>query len=61
MTVVAAFLLPGSPLPYVRRDNPPWGALADALDRAGQSLAAAQPDTLLVYSTQWKAIAFKPL
>ena len=56
MSVVAAFLVPGSPLPYVRRDNPPWGALADAMDKAGESLAAAQPDTLVVYSTQWIAV-----
>lgn len=56
MSVVAAFLVPGSPLPYVRRDNPPWGALADALDGTGQALAAAQPDTLVVYSTQWIAV-----
>jgi 2-aminophenol/2-amino-5-chlorophenol 1,6-dioxygenase alpha subunit len=56
MSVVAAFLVPGSPLPYVRRDNPPWGALADAMDKAGEALAAAQPDTLVVYSTQWIAV-----
>ena len=56
MAVVAAFLVPGSPLPYVRRDNPPWGALADAMDRAGEALDAAQPDTLVVYSTQWIAV-----
>ena len=56
MTVVAAFLVPGSPLPYVRRDNPPWGGLADAMDKAGKSLDAAQPDTLVVYSTQWIAV-----
>lgn len=56
MTVVAAFLVPGSPLPQVRRDNPPWGALADAMDAAGQALAEAAPDTIIVYSTQWIAV-----
>lgn len=56
MTVVAAFRVPGSPLPYVRRDNPPWGALADAMEKAGKALNAAQPDTLVVYSTQWIAV-----
>lgn len=56
MSVVAGFLVPGSPLPYVRRDNPPWGALADALVAAGAALARIAPDTLVVYSTQWLAV-----
>ncbi|MFT5350217.1 MAG: 2-aminophenol/2-amino-5-chlorophenol 1,6-dioxygenase alpha subunit, partial [Gammaproteobacteria bacterium] len=56
MTVVSAFLLPGSPLPYVQRDNPPWGKLADAMDEAGKALAASSPDTIVVYSTQWIAV-----
>ena len=54
--LVAAFLLPGSPLPFVQRDNRPWGRLADAMDRAAASLDAAAPDTLVVYSTQWLAV-----
>lgn len=56
MSVVAALLVPGSPLPYVRRDNPPWGALAGAMEAAGAALVAAAPDTLVVYSTQWLAV-----
>ena len=56
MTVAAAFLLPGSPLPYVRPDNPPWGALASAMRAAGDSLTAANVDTIAVYSTQWIAV-----
>ena len=56
MTVVAALLVPGSPLPQVARHNPPWGALADALDAAGSALAQAAPETLVIYSTQWLAV-----
>ena len=56
MTVVSAFLIPGSPLPYVQRDNPPWGALALAMEKAGDALAQSNPDTLVVYSTQWIAV-----
>ncbi len=56
MTIVAALLVPGSPLPQVARNNPPWGALADALDTAGKALALAAPDTLVIYSTQWLAV-----
>jgi 2-aminophenol/2-amino-5-chlorophenol 1,6-dioxygenase alpha subunit len=55
-TVVAAFLLPGSPLPMVQGDNPPWGRLAQAMTAAGKSLVAAKPDTMVVYSTQWIAV-----
>lgn len=56
MSIVAAFLLPGSPLPYVQRDNPPWGAMADAMDTARAALAASKPDTIAIYSTQWLAV-----
>ena len=54
--VVAAFLAPGSPLPYVRRDNPPWGNLATAMEQAGRVLDASGADTIVVYSTQWIAV-----
>lgn len=54
--VVAAFLVPGSPLPCVRRDNPPWGRLAAAMECAGRALETAGADTLVVYSTQWIAV-----
>lgn len=56
MTVVSAFLVPGSPLPYMRPDNPPWGQIADAMGEAGALLAASKPDTVLIYSTQWFAV-----
>jgi 2-aminophenol/2-amino-5-chlorophenol 1,6-dioxygenase alpha subunit len=56
MAIVAAFLVPGSPLPYVKRDNPSWGSLAEAMEAAGEALAAAKPDTIVVYSTQWIAV-----
>ena len=56
MSVVSAFLIPGSPLPYVQRDNPPWGAMADALDKAGAALADSEPDVIAIYSTQWIAV-----
>lgn len=56
MSIVSAFLVPGSPLPYVCRDNPPWGAMAQALETAGKALLASGPDTIVVYSTQWVAV-----
>lgn len=56
MAVVSAFMVPGSPLPYVQPENPPWGELAKAMTTAGKSLAASGPDTIVVYSTQWIAV-----
>ncbi len=56
MAVVSAFLVPGSPLPYVKRDNPPWGNIATGLERAGAALMQSKPDVILLYSTQWIAV-----
>lgn len=54
--VVSAFLVPGSPLPLLQRDNPPWKALADGYDAARRALAASKPDVIVLYSTQWFAV-----
>ena len=56
MPVVAAFLVPGSPLPMLKPDNVPWGRVAAGYQRAGRALAAAHPDVILMYSTQWLAV-----
>ena len=56
MGVVSAFLIPGSPLPYFQDHNPPWNAMADALSAAGSALESANPDSIIVYSTQWIAV-----
>lgn len=56
MPIVSAFLVPGSPLPLLRGDNPPWAGLADAARAAGSALAESRPDVLLIYSTQWIAV-----
>ena len=56
MTVAAAFLVPGSPLPFLKGDNPPWAAIAAGFTKAGRAIAAARPDAILVYSTQWMAV-----
>ena len=54
--VVAAFLVPGNPLPCLKPDNPPWQAVAAGFAQAREALDRARPDTLLVYSTQWVAV-----
>lgn len=56
MAVVSAFLIPGSPLPLLKRDALGWGRLASAMQRAGRALEASRPDAVLVYSTQWLAV-----
>nr|ABC41268.1 2-amino-5-chlorophenol 1,6-dioxygenase alpha subunit [Pseudomonas putida] len=56
MTVVSAFLVPGTPLPQLKPEVPSWGQLAAATERAGKALAASRPDVVLVYSTQWLAV-----
>ncbi len=56
MPAVAAFLVPGSPLPRLKPENIPWGRIAAGYQRAGRSLAAARPDVVLLYSTQWLAV-----
>jgi 2-aminophenol/2-amino-5-chlorophenol 1,6-dioxygenase alpha subunit len=56
MPVVAAFLVPGSPLPMLKPQNVPWGRIAAGYQRAGRALAAAHPDVILLYSTQWFAV-----
>ena len=54
--VVSAFLVPGSPLPYLKPDNPPWQPIAAGFEQARAALDRSRPDTLLVYSTQWMAV-----
>lgn len=56
MAVVSAFLIPGSPLPYVQQENPAWRSFAEAMNRASMALAHSDPDTIVVYSTQWIAV-----
>ena len=52
MGAVGAFLIPGSPLPLLRGDAPPYRPLRAALDTLAGRLADSRPDVLLVYSTR---------
>ncbi|MEQ8699452.1 MAG: hypothetical protein RLT05_23210, partial [Bauldia litoralis] len=54
--IVAAFLVPGSPLPLLRPETSTWKPLVDGYRAAAASLAAAKPDVILLYSTQWMAV-----
>ncbi|MCU0869725.1 MAG: hypothetical protein MUF30_09010, partial [Burkholderiales bacterium] len=54
--VVAAFIVPGSPLPLLVPDNPAWKPVVDGYATARAALAAARPDVIVLYSTQWVAV-----
>ncbi|MCD1648639.1 tRNA U-34 5-methylaminomethyl-2-thiouridine biosynthesis protein [Marinobacter adhaerens] len=56
MTIVSAFLVPGSPLPQLRPDAPNWQQFQTAMTQAGEALKASRPDVVLIYSTQWFAV-----
>ncbi len=56
MTIVSAFLVPGSPLPQLRPDIEPWGLIAEGMAKAGKALADSKPDCVLAFSTQWFAV-----
>jgi 2-aminophenol/2-amino-5-chlorophenol 1,6-dioxygenase alpha subunit len=56
MTIVSAFLVPGSPLPQLRGDVPGWHQFQLAMQQAGAALRDSRPDVVLVYSTQWFAV-----
>ena len=54
--VVAAFIVPGHPLPLLEPENPPWSGLVTGMREAGKALQDARPDVILIYSTQWIAV-----
>ena len=56
MSIVSAFIVPGSPLPELRSDVPGWHQFKQAMRQAGTALKASKPDVVLVYSTQWFAV-----
>lgn len=56
MTIVSAFLVPGSPLPHLRPDVDSWRQFKVAMENVGEKLRASKPDVVLIYSTQWFAV-----
>lgn len=56
MPAVAALLVPGTPLPLLRPEEPPYRELRAGFDAAARALADTRPDVLLVYSTGWIAV-----
>jgi len=54
--VIAAYLLPASPLLSLKRDEPRYAELVEAMGKVGRDLDRLRPDTLVVYSTRWYAV-----
>jgi branched-chain amino acid transport system permease protein len=54
--VVAAYLVPGNPLPMLVPDNPPWTPLVAGYRSLRAALENSGADTILLYSTQWMAV-----
>ncbi len=54
--VVAAYLVPGSPLLTLRRDIPAYAELLAGMAQVAREIEDLQPDTLIVYSTRWLAV-----
>lgn len=54
--VVAAWLVPGSPLPMLRPDADGWAQFREGYQDAARIIDRARPDVILVYSTQWMAV-----
>jgi 2-aminophenol/2-amino-5-chlorophenol 1,6-dioxygenase alpha subunit len=57
MSLLAAFLVPGLPHPYLIPDaNPGYRRLRDAYGQVRAEVQRLKPDLLLLYSTQWLSV-----
>lgn len=54
--VVGAYLVSGSPLLALARQEPAYEALRRGYARLARDLEELQPDTLVIYSTRWYAV-----
>ena len=54
--IVGAYLLTGSPLLALARQEPGHRELLDAYAKVARDIEALEPDTLVVYSTRWYAV-----
>lgn len=54
--VVAAYMLPASPLLFLQRNEARYAELAQAVNKVAKELEDLAPDTLVIYSTRWYAV-----
>lgn len=54
--VVAAYLLPASPLLVLQRKEARYAELVAAMQRVARDIDELRPDTLVIYSTRWFAV-----
>ncbi len=54
--VVAAYLVPASPLLVLRRNEARYAELVAGMERVARDIDELKPDTLVIYSTRWFAV-----
>jgi 2-aminophenol/2-amino-5-chlorophenol 1,6-dioxygenase alpha subunit len=54
--VIAAYLLPASPLLTLQRKEARYADLVGAMQRVARDIDELEPDTLVIYSTRWFAV-----
>jgi ABC-type branched-subunit amino acid transport system permease subunit/aromatic ring-opening dioxygenase catalytic subunit (LigB family) len=54
--VIAAYLLPASPLLVLKADEPAYAELRAGMQRVAADIDELKPDTLVIYSTRWIAV-----
>jgi len=54
--VVGAFLVSGSPLLTLARQEPAYEPLLSAYAKVARDIEALEPDTIVIYSTRWYAV-----
>lgn len=58
--VVAAYLVPASPLMLLKRNEEPYRPLVAAMQRVAKEIDELKPDSLVIYSTRWMAVLDQP-
>ncbi len=58
--VVAAYLVPASPLMLLKRNEEPYKPLVSAMQRVAKEIDELKPDSLVIYSTRWMAVLDQP-
>jgi 2-aminophenol/2-amino-5-chlorophenol 1,6-dioxygenase alpha subunit len=54
--VVAAYLVPSSPLLLLKHDEPKYAELIASMERVAKEIDELKPDTIVIYSTRWLAV-----
>jgi 2-aminophenol/2-amino-5-chlorophenol 1,6-dioxygenase alpha subunit len=56
MSILGAFIVPGTPLPHLCPDQEKWRGVRESMNKVGDRIKELSPDVVIVYSTQWFAV-----